>query len=165
MTDHMAILKERIERAETKVQRLQKSLEASESELSDLMTALRVIEGINSAPDANASATTSTMARQLEIVKLLGVGRERGSAPADLYAAFIRAGTEDITIDTFRTTIWRMKDKSFDLEDGAVVAVHGDAGVYWKELLEPPEPDYDRDDYFNALSEPDWAKVEEEPPF
>lgn len=143
MTDHVAILRSKIEKAESKVQRYRKSLESADSELSDLVTALRVIEGIANDTDSNGAGTTTTMTRQLDIVRLLGVGRAKGQPPADLYASYCLIGSEDIKIDTFRTTIWRMKDQEFETEGGSYI-VYGDSGNYWKEQVEeqiiPPPP-------------------------
>lgn len=140
MTDHVAIIKGKIEKAESRVLRYRKSLESAESELRDLHTALRVLEGIASGVEGVASSVPSTMGRQLEILRLLTVGREKGQPPADLYKSYIRLGGEDITIDTFRTTIWRMKDRVFEMH-GAQWVVHGDGGNYWREPLEEPERD------------------------
>ncbi len=131
MTNHLTILRDRVERARTKVQRLEKSLESAGLELSDLMTALRVIEGIELDGDSNAAGTHSTSDRQNSIVRLLGVGLKNARAPADLYAAYCQSGGEDITIDTFRTTIWRMKGKAFLLDD-TLWEVSAGNGMYWK---------------------------------
>lgn len=144
MTDHLAILRDRIEKADARAQRYRKSLKTAENELSDLTTALRVLEGIASGTDSNGPGTATTMGRQLEIVRLLGVGRENQKSPADLYGAYYHSSPEDITIDTFRTTLWRMKDRVFEVKEAEWV-VRGDNGTYWKEEAEAPEPEYDRD--------------------
>lgn len=173
MTDHLSILRDRIEKAESKVRRYQKSLETAESELSDLETALRVFEGIANGGDSNGAGTPSTMGRQLEILRLLTVGREKSQAPAELYKTYTYVGSEDITIDTFRTTIWRMKDKVFDA-DGSEWVVHGDSGNYWKEPLEEPErdpPDPELEGSSGPLPwedvdyEPNWEQPDDEPIF
>ena len=123
------------------------------------------MDGIANEGDSNTPGTLTTQGRQLDIVQLLGVGREKGKPPADLYASYNLVGAEDITIDTFRTTIWRMKDKVFETA-GAVYVVHGDGGVYWKEVLEPPEPEYERDEHLaEADYVPDWARDDGEPLF
>lgn len=170
MTDHIAILKDRIEKAKAKVQRYQKSLETAKSELSDLETTLRVLEGIANDGDSNGAGTSSTMSRQLDIVRLLTVGREKGQPPADLYKSYCLIGGEDITIDTFRTTIWRMKDRVFET-DGSEWVVHGDSGNYWKEPLEEPEPEAPEFETasrsWDAYSdeEPEWARDDNDPIF
>ena len=56
---------------------------------------------------------------------------ERAKAPADLFGLYKAIYGEDINIDTFRTTIWRMKDRLYDLHDGSWF-VEGESGVYWK---------------------------------
>lgn len=160
MTDHISMLKGKIERAEAKVQRYQKSLETAENELSDLQTALRVLEGLSNASESNASGTSTTMGRQLNIVRLLGVGQRNGQSPADLYAAYCRAAAEDITIDTFRTTIWRMKGKVFEIDD-TPWEVHAGDGAYWKVDASHIEPQQTSD--FDELLLSREVQKEEEP--
>ncbi len=163
MTDHIALLRERLEKAEAKVDRYRKSLKTAEKEHTDLLTALRVIEEITNVSESNASGTPTTIGRQLAIVNFLGVGRENAKPPADLYATYNLFEGEDITIDTFRTTIWRMKDRVFEI-DGADFVVHGDSGAYWKEAAEPPEPEHDPDFDYPPSNIPDhWGR--EEPDF
>lgn len=167
MTDHLTILKGKIEKAEAKVIRYRKSLESAGSELSDLVTTLRVLEGIANDSESNGAGTSTTMGRQLDIVRLLGVGRNNGQQPADLYASYCRLGSEDIKIDTFRTTIWRMKEQEFDLE-GASYVVQGDNGSYWKELVEdikiPPPPSMDIPAHKVPPPPPPWQQAAAPPP-
>lgn len=132
MTDHIAILKERIEKAKAKVQRYQKSLESAETELSDLETTLRVLDGIANEGDSSETGSSPTLDRQKWIAELLGVGVDNAQQPADLYVSYSAICSEDITIETFRTTIWRMKGKRFRLERGEF-DVQGENGSYWKE--------------------------------
>ena len=164
MTDHLSILRDRIEKADSKVQRYKKSLETAESELSDLITALRVLEGITNGGDSNGSGTPATMGRQLEILRMLSVGRDEAQSPADLYKTYSDVGSEDIAIDTFRTTIWRMKDKTFEA-DGSVWGVHGDSGNYWKELLREVVPNdpiaVERLPWERRDPEPNWGKADD----
>ena len=166
MTDHLSILRDRIEKAESKVQRYKKSLKTAESELSDLITALRVLEGITNGSDSNGSGTPTTMGRQLEILRMLTVGRDEAQSPADLYKTYSAEGSEDIAIDTFRTTIWRMKDKTFEA-DGSVWGVHGDSGNYWKEWLREAVPSNrmaaERLPWERSDLEPNWDKADDQP--
>lgn len=162
MTDHVALLHERIEKAKGKVLRHQKSLESAKSELSDLTIALRVLEGLSAAGDSGGSAVPSTIGRQLAIVGILPVGREKGRPPADLYQTYILVGDEDITIDTFRTTIWRMRERIFVVGDSEW-GVFGDGGVYWKMPVEEPERVDPREDYVEHWDRNDGD--EELPPF
>lgn len=134
MNETLAILRERLAKAESRVLRTEKALETARAELSDLQTALRVMEGITgeAATGSSASSSVTMSDRQSTIVQLLDVGQENGSPPADLFKAYTERSGEEISIDTFRTTIWRMKGAFFKVE-GRTFLVHGDNGVYWKE--------------------------------
>lgn len=169
MTDHVSILRSRIEKAESKVQRYQKSLESANNELSDLFTALRVIEGIENSGDSGGTGTITTMGRQLDIVKILGVGRENAQPPVDIYATYSLVCNENIKIDTFRTTIWRMKDQVFEV-DGQSYIVYGESGNYWKEgaadhaNMAPPLQEGSNYPSFEE-NEGSWDPDEQEAPF
>ena len=132
MTDHVNTLRSLIEKAAGKVTRYKKTLESAESELRDMHTALRVIEGLSSESVAGNASAPTTMARQIGIAEILGVGRAGAKPPSELYATYHKMSIEDITIDTFRTTIWRMKGKTFEF-GGQVWDIEGDSGMYWKE--------------------------------
>lgn len=133
MTDPITTLKERVKKAEAKVARYSKSLESAEKELADLNTTLRVmaeISGESPAPTATPSPASTTN-RQQEIVDLLGVGRRNARSPIDLFETYRAEGEDDINIDTFRTTIWRMKGKTYQCDGQDYVIQSGD-GEYWK---------------------------------
>jgi hypothetical protein len=131
-TDPVMILKERLAKAELKVARHKKALQAAESEMSDLQTALRVFADVmNSGNSARVQESGSTNERQRVIAGLLGNSREAAQAPADLFATYSLLSSEDINIETFRTTIWRMKDRVYDLDNGQWV-IEGENGLYWK---------------------------------
>lgn len=135
MTDTLTVIRDKIAKAEAKVERAEKSLETARSDLSDLQTALRVLEDIAGVqkPESGAPSQSEAMAnRQMVILSLLREGSREGQAPADLYPNFKAICGGDISIETFRTSIWRMKDKVFG-EQGRSVWVRGDNGVYWKE--------------------------------
>lgn len=132
MSDHVKLLSDRIAKAETKVARYKKSLETAELELSELQIALRVLSGLSADADSNAGGTGSTLGRQRDIVRLMGVGRENAQPPAEIYADYLKASDEKISIDTFRTTIWRMKGKSFVVNVTPYLVCNED-GVYWVE--------------------------------
>lgn len=132
MQEAVSLLRDKAAKAELKVQRAEKALETARTELSDLQTALRVMESLTGEGSGGSSATGPSAAvaeRQAEIIKLLGVGSKQGHSPADLFSSYEAVSKERITIETFRTTVWRMKDKEF----GDWV-VRGDDGAYWKEL-------------------------------
>lgn len=136
MSDAVSLLRERVEKAEAKVHRAEKSLESARAELADFKTALRVMEDLTgeSVPSLAASGgAIEVSTRQARILALL---THMGQAPADLFAAYKDACGEDINIDTFRTSIWRMKGRAF-AESGVTVWVKGDSGLYWKEADGP----------------------------
>lgn len=152
MEDTLAALKERIGKAETRVQRYEKSLETARSELADLHTAFRVLSNMAGIAEANPapSPTANISNRQSIIVGLLKDGRTSATAPVDLFNGYSRFSDENISIDTFRTTIWRMKDKSFKV-DGITYVVRSEDGGYWRECEDdftalaaglPKQPDF-----------------------
>lgn len=164
MTDHVKMLGDRIAKAEAKVIRYRKSLEAAEIELSELQIALRVLGGLSTDSDSNAPGTGSTLGRQREIVRLMGVGRENAQPPAEIYAEYLRASSEQISIDTFRTTIWRMKGKNFAV-DLTSFKVCNEDGVYWAERLGANIEDIDLsgvpDDPYENEPETPWRSGSE----
>lgn len=137
MNEAVALLKERVEKAGLKVARAEKALESAKIELADFQTALRVMEGIaglqatESSPNPSATMVSD---RQALIVQMLGVGEEKGQAPADLFGIYRGQSGEEINIDTFRTTIWRMRGRIYHVQ-GSSFLVHGDSGHYWKERV------------------------------
>jgi hypothetical protein len=64
----------------------------------------------------------------------LGIGSENRKSPLELFDAYKSVGSDDINIDTFRTTIWRMKGKVYRLED-VEWRVEGDEGHYWRQFV------------------------------
>ena len=130
MEDAVALLRDKLAKAEAKVQRHEKSLESARTELSDLQIALRVFENLTgeSSSGTQPGPSAAVAERQAEILRLLSVGRKQAHAPAELFASYELVGKESITIDTFRTTIWRMKDREF-----GDWLVRSDDGLYWKE--------------------------------
>lgn len=136
MDETVSLLRDRIAKAETKLSRAEKALETARSELSDLQTTLRVLQDLTSEPNAGApqSGTSVVAERQSIIMSMLGVGVEQAKAPSDLFDFFELLSSEKITIDTFRTTVWRMRNNEVD-----GWTVRSDGGVYWKERVLSPE--------------------------
>jgi hypothetical protein len=132
MNEAVALLRDKLAKADSKVSRAEKALEAARTERDDLQTALRVMESLTGATSAATVATASTADRQQAIAELLGVGRERAKAPADMYPAYKELSGEHLSIDTFRTTIWRMKGKSYPIGDETYFVI-GEEGAYWRE--------------------------------
>jgi hypothetical protein len=133
MIDHITLLKERLLKAENKELRAAKSLESAKNEASDIRTALRVLGEISgeSVELSRPSGVTSTGNRQQEIANLLGVGTENSRFPMDLFAAYELIGSDEINLDTFRTTIWRMRGKLY-VCDNTEYVVQSAEGRYWK---------------------------------
>ena len=134
MVEPLDVVKDRLARAQARVGRAQKALESAKTEQAELEITLRIMSEISgesvglSGPQSSISVTR----RQGEIVDILKAGRENALAPAELYDRYNLMATENISIDTFRTTIWRMKDTSFVRGDDLWL-VKGDGGRYWKE--------------------------------
>lgn len=141
MVDHIALLKERLTKCETKVSRYRKTLETAENELVEVKIALRVLGEISGeSPDAvKTEGTSSTANRQQEIADLLGVGRQQGKSPMELYDAYGLFGEDEINLETFRTTIWRMKGRKY-VKDGISYIVRSGDGRYWKESVGRVDP-------------------------
>ena len=134
MSDPLDLLRDRIAKAEAKLQRHEKAVESTRSEVADLHTTLRVMcsltEGESTAPLAPQA---SLSARHSLILGLLREGQEGALPPVTIFELY-KAIADDINPDTFRTTIWRMKDKFFTT-DGWLVEVKSEDGKYWKESL------------------------------
>lgn len=140
MDDVLNIIRERQQRAIAKIERAEKALEAARAELSDVEAAFRVVSDITGSPQSTGPATNkaspsdTVTERQANIVSLLGNGRDRGIEPKDLYAKYCAETGDDISIDTFRTTIWRMQKAGTFPADNQKWTVHSENGRYWKEI-------------------------------
>ena len=131
MDDAIALIQERLTKAEVKAARAEKAWESAKSEVSDLTTALRVMTELSGGDSAAVGQSSSTADRQVAITNLLKVGEEEGRAPADLFEAYREEVGDGINLETFRTTIWRMKDKAVHVGSD-VWFVKGANGQYWK---------------------------------
>lgn len=133
MTDTIHLLKERLKKAEAKVLRYEKTLESAKNELSDIITTLRVLGDIEGSPDSESAVPKPSAVgeRQKNIMNLIAEGREQARAPADIFETYKVIYGDDVSIDTFRTTIWRMKDRIVAMQDGEW-RVYSDNGQYWK---------------------------------
>lgn len=128
------LIRDKLAKAEAKAVRAEKAWELAKNEASDLHTALRVMseltgESVGAAPPTSSAAM---VARQQLIVQLLPVGEAKAVPPAELYNTYNLLGDEQIGIDTFRTTVWRMRDSDFAHGPDRWL-VKGDNGRYWKE--------------------------------
>jgi len=146
MNDPVALLRERVAKAEAKLARAEKSVESARTELTEYQTALRVMEGLmGESTSSVAPAASSTALRQSHILGLLSERPTGAKSPADLFSEYELVGSETISLDTFRTTIWRMADNAtpLDTQDGKYVVKRGGNG-YWKEkvrVIDVPNPD------------------------
>jgi hypothetical protein len=131
MKEALSLIQERLAKAEARASRAEKAWESAKAEVTDLRTALRVMSELSGDSPAASSGTVSTWDRQQAIVALLAPGQEHGKSPADLFEKYKAQSDEDINIDTFRTTIWRMKDHTYTDMFG-MWTVKGDSGSYWK---------------------------------
>jgi hypothetical protein len=141
MVDHIALLKDRLSKCETKVARYRKTLETAENEMAEVKIALRVLGEISgeSPNSVKSESNSSTANRQQEIADLLGVGRQQGKSPMELYDAYGLFGEDEINLETFRTTIWRMKGREY-VKDGISYIIRSGDGRYWKEGIGQAEP-------------------------
>ena len=150
MTDHIETLKERLKKAEAKASRARKSLESAEKEASDLATALRVMQGITSENNKSGGSDSPapTADRQLKIAEIVPIGAEHAISPVDIFPSYKASTGDDINIDTFRTTIWRMKGKVYEV-GGMTYTIHGERHGYWKVPVSDDEEDlpFDPNEY------------------
>jgi hypothetical protein len=134
VTDHIALIRERLSKAEIRATRAEKAWESAKNEVADLLTTLRVLGEVTgeSPPPVTANASAAVAERQKLIASLLKVGEAAASSPSDIFEMYKMFASEDISIDTFRTTIWRMKGHPFQVGDDLWL-IMGDSGAYWKE--------------------------------
>ena len=137
MIDAISILQAQRSKTVARVARLEKSLETERLSLSDIDTTLRVLGALSdeSLPRTRSGLSTSVAERQEAILSLVPVGIENGASPSDLYAAYDLIH-EKISIDVFRTTLWRM---------GKEGIVHSGGGRYWR--IETHSSDITEDDF------------------
>lgn len=132
MDDTISVLRERLAKAETRAARAEKAWETAKSEVADLTTALRVMMELSGGSAPVSSGASATVAeRQRLIVELLRPNENEGKSPADLFEAYQILANEEISIDTFRTTLWRMRDRDVRIDDD-IWLVKGANGQYWK---------------------------------
>lgn len=140
MADITSQIKELYAKAAAKVERAEKALDAARSELADLEAALRVIESLTPTGSMEATkvrAADAMAERHANILHILPEGPENGLEPKELHSHFSIIYGSDLSLDTFRTTIWRMKDKAFRAEDGGEWIVKNTDGRYWKRHASP----------------------------
>ncbi|MFO6429122.1 hypothetical protein ACLBKT_03420 [Erythrobacter sp. W302b] len=143
MNDILEQLKDRHAKAKARLEKAEKALESARSEFSDIETALRVLQemqGIGASGGVKSVATEVVAERQSNILKVLREGRNSALEPKELYVYYSLTFGDDVSLDTFRTTIWRMKDRGPFADGETRWTVENEDGRYWKERI--PQ-DYD----------------------
>lgn len=125
-------LRDRAARVAAKVEKAKKALEAAVSELADVEAAIRVIEDMQGG-GGRVGVSDVVAERQANILKIMDSVRASASEPKELFSRYVTQFGDDITLDTFRTTLWRMKGKGPFHEGGEQWSVENQAGRYWKE--------------------------------
>jgi hypothetical protein len=119
MDNIVTLLEDRLAKAKAKVDRCSKALEQARTEMADVEAAMRVFANLQGDGASTPRALPSTVVaeRQQNILTILrDVPPHEGDAPIELHAAYTMVFDDDVNIDTFRTTIWRMADKDFEFE-------------------------------------------------
>lgn len=140
MNDVMTALRERLAKAESKVQRATKALEMAKKELSDLIAAERVMAEITG-ESADRSYVGSGSDRDREILKLLPLRAVEARSPAEIHGVYREVSSDQLNLDAFRTALWRLQRKQIEV-DGTEWQVRSDSGRYWREATSNVENGY-----------------------
>lgn len=163
MTTLLNDLEARAEKARSKVERCEKALEAARLELSEFETALRVVRNMSGeSPGVGVPASVST--RQRDILSVLYEGRENSQAPAQAFEGYKLIGDVGISLDTFRTTLWRMADNEF-VVNGDQYRVFREDSRYWKQKQLSPPSASEGSAEFGRVAELDGPQKTEQRPF
>jgi hypothetical protein len=135
MVDPLVIARDRLAKAEARLKRAEKAVESARSEVADLRIAVRVMAEITGESAEPTTQESSVSSRVSQIFSLLPVGEQNGVAPAQIYEKFKLMDGDDISADTFRTTIWRMKDKIYLFTGQMPAAVRSADGKYWRDPI------------------------------
>lgn len=124
-----------IEAADKRIDKLSAELQKAMSEKADLETTLRVLSKYGSGGVSGTAESSPVISsrpaneKKKLMLGILGVGREGGVQPSDVYKELVSSGVEDITIQVVRTTLWRAADKG---------EIASENGRYWKMEAEAP---------------------------
>jgi hypothetical protein len=124
---------QRIEQITSAIDVLRAELAKAEAKKADLQTALRVLsevtgDDVSGAERVKAPTASRPAAEKKQLMfAILGVGRDEGLQPADVFKRLEADGIDDISIQVVRTTLWRAA-KNGELES--------DDGRYWKHEAE-----------------------------
>ncbi len=141
MTDVINQVHERHAKAKARVERAEKALDSARSELFDIEAALRVLAGIaggNTANLAKNAPSEAVSVRQANILEILPIQSTEGVEPKALYGKYdFRFPDDNVGLDVFRTTLWRMKERGGIFENGFQFwTVMSEQGRYWKQCHE-----------------------------
>ena len=129
--DTVSLLRERLAKAEAKVTRAERSLEAARNEVGDIQTTLRVLDEL--AGETKRSEGGSDQSNRLTSLLLAIPDSEFASAsPAEMWEGFKLVYTDPANLEAFRTAVWRMKDKSYTWKGESWIVRAAD-GRYWRE--------------------------------
>ena len=142
MIDVMSLLKDRRAKAEGKVSRAIKALETARNELADLIAAERVMAEITGESVELKAAGTQGTDRDREIAKLLNVGADNATSPAELYPVYVEATGDNLNLDAFRTALWRLQKKAVQGSESNWT-VKSENGRYWREAAEAITDDFE----------------------
>lgn len=148
--DVMAALRERRAKAESKVARAEKALETARKELADVVAAERVVADITGESSATAANEGSVSPRDVVIAKMLPAEPEHAIGPAELHSKYQGNTGDEISLEAFRTALWRMLKKVIRGDEMTWI-VKAENGKYWREPIFPPDTfasDDDVDDIF-----------------
>jgi len=144
--DVMGALKERKAKAAIKVARAEKALESAPKELSDVLAAERVMAEITGESPDNRPSETPVSERDIAIARLIPIGPDRPMSPAELHPLYVDETGDKLSLETFRTAIWRLLKKVIRGTEKAWI-VKSENGKYWREpFIDFPEQDAPEDD-------------------
>ena len=128
----MAALRARKDKAQGKVSRAQKALESAQNELADVLAAERVladITGESLEPKTNESVASK---RDIDIARIVPAEAELAMSPAELRPLYVEETGDQISIETFRTALWRLQKKVIKGTEKTWI-IKSENGKYWRE--------------------------------
>lgn len=134
MVDVMAAIRERKEKALSKLARARKSLSSAEKELDDVLAAERVMAEITGESPAAKPAEGGVSERDIAIAKLLPTDKDLSKSPAELHPIYVKESGDPISLETFRTAIWRLLKKVIAGTEKSWI-VRSEGGKYWREAI------------------------------
>lgn len=140
MDDVFSKIRDKHARAQLRLERARRALEAAEADVADLEAALRVMAQISpgSPVPLRPSQSDQVAERQLNLIKVLPHGRILAVEPKPLSERYAKMFPEDdVALDVLRTTLWRMKERAIAYPyDGHLWRVASASGRYWKQRVD-----------------------------